>query len=679
YYQQYYQQQGYAQPSATSEAVLPPGVSPSSVQSTSSATPSITETHAQQQAWNVYYQQMQQYQYAQQQYVANIASAGKPAPKCTEPAYIPVKLPSATPVTQISTTLQTPSTPTKSLNTQSTDSTGTGSSNFPLDLKNYVQKVFQSVPPGKKKEIEEHLKNLIARIDEKNARWSTDWKNMPLPAQCQIEEKPKQINPVATLKRKKTKMQLLSKKNPLKNDSDSDSDSSNISGLSQLDLRPSEVNRLEKRARRFESAPSTPKSSQLEVQRAREMAISAGAEGNPDVLEWDPDTIVGTCTVLEKRYLRLTSAPDPSTVRPIHILKQTLELLREKWGMEQNYTYICDQFKSLRQDLTVQRIKSDFTVRVYESHARIALEKKDLGEYNQCQAQLHELYKLGLPGHPDEFMAYRILYMVHTTNKTELHQILLSLTDSQKLEKSVRHALAIRMAVSLGDYHSLFNLYNKAPNMSAYMMDHFIDRERVKAMKIICRAYRPYVSLEFIAKELGFVLHEYFKAEKRAQSKKNDNTTKTKPESITEDTEQDMEMDSADEEIHDWENGIKSGISECKKWLETFGIEFISSEFLDTKAKLEAATMDLERVKELSAKLGIGGKGGKKNTINKERADVILELSNAKQEVARLKSLLDSSSLKERTLIIETRTSAPVFINRASIVDKVVDIKGQIH
>ena len=41
-------------------------------------------------------------------------------------------------------------------------------------------------------------------------------------------------------------------------------------------------------------------------------------------------TVVGTCQELEKKYLRLTSAPDPRTVRPEPVLRKTLEHIRNR-------------------------------------------------------------------------------------------------------------------------------------------------------------------------------------------------------------------------------------------------------------------------------------------------------------------------------------------------------------
>lgn len=228
------------------------------------------------------------------------------------------------------------------------------------------------------------------------------------------------------------------------------------------------------------------------------------AAGDPNVRDWDAYTVVGTSTKLEKPYLRLTSAPDPKTVRPLSTLRQTLELLLSKWRAEGNYAYICDQFKSMRQDLTVQRIKNEFTVRVYETHARIALEKGDLGEYNQCQTQLRELYAYGLPGCAIEFLAYRILYLLHTRNQRDVNALMGELLPADKAEPAVAHALAVRTAMRTGNYHTFFLLYRDAPNMNAYIMDHFVERERVQALLVLAKSLRPSCPLAFVAQELGW-------------------------------------------------------------------------------------------------------------------------------------------------------------------------------
>ena len=106
-------------------------------------------------------------------------------------------------------------------------------------------------------------------------------------------------------------------------------------------------------------------------------------------------TVKGTCRVLEKEYLRLTSPPKASKVRPQHILEQHLVNLKKRWrDGDRDYTWFCSQLKAVRQDLMVQRINNAFTVDAYETHARIALEQGDLNEYNQCQTQLRDLYEI---------------------------------------------------------------------------------------------------------------------------------------------------------------------------------------------------------------------------------------------------------------------------------------------
>ncbi|CCG83630.1 UPF0666 protein C2A9.11c [Taphrina deformans PYCC 5710] len=369
---------------------------------------------------------------------------------------------------------------------------------WPDALKTYVGKAFENVLDADRPALEEFLKSMITKAFESSSVWTTDWAKEPLPILSQTVSRPHENghfflsgrtsdvsfqndqSSVSKAKRKKSRF--------------------DVPEIPAAGLAGDTDDQKAKRARRFEDSAIKAAVSSVPMSSTINLGFS---EGVPD---YDEFTIIGHATKLEKSYLRLTSAPDPGTVRPLPVLKDALELLKRKWKEDANYAYICDQFKSLRQDLTVQRIKNEFTITVYEIHARIALEKSDLGEYNQCQTQLQTLYKqMPDTGHPLEFLAYRILYMLHTRNLTEINTVLVNMTLALRQDPSIAHALSVRKSLACNNYPRLFKLYLEAPNMSGYLMDNFIDRERVSAMAIVCRAYRPTIDLnERLARVLGF-------------------------------------------------------------------------------------------------------------------------------------------------------------------------------
>ncbi|KAH0608639.1 uncharacterized protein H6S33_001773 [Morchella sextelata] len=403
---------------------------------------------------------------------------------------------------------------------------------FPDKLKQYVARTFEDCPPESKSEVEVELKRIITDAFNQKVVWTIEWDNMPLPqhvlAKKAQEKKDRVDKEDSTITMQELNNSLRSP--PPKLDTSGRYSPSNrepkynnvinfeLGGKKRKSASSDEISlvirsddRFDKRARHDTHQYSS--AADKLSQRDKEKRAKRFEDSNNRVSPQSPHPstpidngkiLVGTCEKLEKQYFRLTSAPDPTQVRPLHVLEKTLELLKKKWRTESNYSYICDQFKSLRQDLTVQHIKTDFTVLVYEIHARIALEKGDLGEYNQCQTQLYSLYGEGFKGHEEEFKAYRILYLLHTCNRADMNDLLANLTPVDKQDKSVQHALQVRSVLAAGNFHRFFKLYLEAPKMGGYLMDSFIARERMSAMCTICKAYRPDIDIRFLTEELGF-------------------------------------------------------------------------------------------------------------------------------------------------------------------------------
>lgn len=55
-------------------------------------------------------------------------------------------------------------------------------------------------------------------------------------------------------------------------------------------------------------------------------------DGTQESLSWEDCPIVGTCQDITKPYLRLTCAPDSSTVRPVHVSCISLLLHVLQWS-----------------------------------------------------------------------------------------------------------------------------------------------------------------------------------------------------------------------------------------------------------------------------------------------------------------------------------------------------------
>ena len=59
---------------------------------------------------------------------------------------------------------------------------------------------------------------------------------------------------------------------------------------------------------------------------------------------------------------------DPSTVRPVSTLRRAFGELKRRWSTQDNpdYDFVCEQLKTIRQDLSLQGVRDEFTVQVYE-------------------------------------------------------------------------------------------------------------------------------------------------------------------------------------------------------------------------------------------------------------------------------------------------------------------------
>ncbi|CAJ1439001.1 unnamed protein product [Effrenium voratum] len=146
-----------------------------------------------------------------------------------------------------------------------------------------------------------------------------------------------------------------------------------------------------------------------------ELGSAAGKRAPSGAPEVSSKPLEGRSQDLERPFMRFSEAPRPEEVRPLPVLREAFKKTREKWTKDQDWSYVGEMLRSIRQDLTIQMLRDIFVVEVHEYWAQLALEVGDFKQFDQAAVQLQAYYadptlekgatKL------NEVLAWRLLYL----------------------------------------------------------------------------------------------------------------------------------------------------------------------------------------------------------------------------------------------------------------------------
>lgn len=397
--------------------------------------------------------------------------------------------------------------------TSAATSSSSPGAQWPPSLLAYVTRCYEQTEKSQHPVMEKKLAEMIKLAEQTKTLWTRDWANVPLP--MSKSKTPKASVPEAAFnmsfpqaaeksssKSKQPKSKLASASHLLASPTQLSATKSTArpskgiysAGVGEISGDVDDDEKREMRASRFRDVPSssTPRYSDY----------SNGEYDAGDGTE-ELATIMGTNTALEKPYLRLTERPLPSMVRPVHVLKRSLELMRRKKREGASWTnYLGEQMKSIRQDLVIQAVTDEFALEVYETNARWCLENNDVAEFKRCLLRIEEFYNhldISSP-HMDEFYCYSLLYNLLSEDFPALNAELATLKGDRRTHEAILHAVRICEAYIDNNWHAFFRLAKRTYFLEKHILDVASERLRSNALKSILVSYVCVLRLLFASK-----------------------------------------------------------------------------------------------------------------------------------------------------------------------------------
>lgn len=204
--------------------------------------------------------------------------------------------------------------------------------------------------------------------------------------------------------------------------------------------------------------------------------------------------IVGTSQKLEKQYLRLCGDQeiDPSLLRPLPVLKKSLEYCLDKFRQSGDYEYISEQLRSIRQDLKVQNIEDPFNVLVYETHSRLAIQYGDWSNFQQSVSNLEPLYNKNLGKYENicEFWTYRILFLIAVDDVEGLYSFIPKIDQQMMKDKGIQFALKAWTIASSFEWMRFYEMMKDSTPLIAGVMNLKLQSLRDKILNCIRKSFR---------------------------------------------------------------------------------------------------------------------------------------------------------------------------------------------